>query len=234
MTQSKSKASSKKQAEVQRIIDTLSKAIAQHRLKPGQRLVEAQIVGALNVNRNHVQTALQRLSLQRVVTIEPNRGAFVSQPSAQEAREIFAARRSVERGIVEAISIEKIERHWDIINAHMLGELEVTSGTDRQAIVGKLSDYHRLLADICDNTVLKEIFDNLMVRSSLIVSLYQRNDVPTCQHNEHKKVLDALRLGDNDLAVKVMLEHLNNLEAELVLDDNQGLDIDLASALNDI
>ena len=59
------KSQTSKQAEVQRIIDALSKAIAQHRLRPGTRLVEAQIVDALKANRNHVQSALQRLALQR-------------------------------------------------------------------------------------------------------------------------------------------------------------------------
>ena len=70
-----------KQLEVQRIADALFKAIAQHRLPPGTRLVEAQIVETLQANRNHVQVALQRLAMQKVVTIEANRGAMVSQPT---------------------------------------------------------------------------------------------------------------------------------------------------------
>lgn len=216
---------------VQRIIDTLSKAIAQHKLKPGQRLVEAQIVDALKVNRNHVQAALQRLSLLRVVTIEPNRGAFVSQPSAQEAKEIFAARRVIERGIVESISVEMIEKNWQKIEAHMHTEREVTAGDDRRIIVAKLSDYHCLLADICGNQVLKEIFDNLIVRSSLIVALYQHNDVPSCQHDEHQGVIDALRKGDKALAVNIMMEHLYHLESELELDSSQTSEMDLMLAL---
>lgn len=58
-----------KQLEVQRIVDVLSRAIAQHRLKPGTRLIEAQIVETLQANRNHVQVALQRLAMQRIIKI---------------------------------------------------------------------------------------------------------------------------------------------------------------------
>ena len=47
MTKTATKASTNKQQEIQRIISKLSKAVAQHKLKPGQRLVEAQIVEAL-------------------------------------------------------------------------------------------------------------------------------------------------------------------------------------------
>ncbi len=74
-----SKAAPSKQQEVQRIVEALSLAIAQQRLKPGTRLIETQIVEALDANRNHVQSALQRMMLQHIVTIEPNRGARVAQ-----------------------------------------------------------------------------------------------------------------------------------------------------------
>ena len=46
------KTATSKQVEVQRIVDVLFKAIAQHRLPPGTRLIEAQIVETLQANRN--------------------------------------------------------------------------------------------------------------------------------------------------------------------------------------
>jgi len=223
-----------KQQEIQRIITTLSKAIAQHKLKPGQRLVEAQIVEALGANRNHVQSALQRLALQHIVTVEPNRGSFVAQPSSDEAREVFAARRVIERGIIENITQQTILDNWQKIEVHMKSEHQVTKGNDRRVIVGVLSDYHKLLAEICGNTVLKEMFENIMVRSSLIVALYQRNDVPSCQHNEHQEIIDALKVGDQALAIEVMLKHLQHLESELVLDNTSSSTSDLVMALKEI
>ena len=234
MTKMVIKTSTNKQQEIERIIRSLSRAIAQHKLKPGQRLVEAQIVNALDANRNHVQSALQRLALQHIVKIEPNRGAFVAQPNSQEAREIFSARRVVERGIVESISQETIQQNRKKIEAHMKDEQDATQGNDRQVIVSILSQYHRLLAEMCGNTVLKEMFENLMVRSSLIVALYQHNDVPSCQHNEHQDIIDALMDGNQALAVDIMLKHLQHLESELILDTNKNVVTDLFMALKEI
>lgn len=114
-----SKIATAKQLEVERIVDTLSKAIAQHRLRPGTRLIEAQIVEALQANRNHVQVALQRLAMHRIVTIEPNRGALVAQPTAKEARDVFTARRAIERAIVESITPELMRKHRQQVAAHM-------------------------------------------------------------------------------------------------------------------
>lgn len=223
-----------KQKEVQRIMDALSRAIAQHRLPPGTRLIESQIVETLKANRNHVQAALQRLALQKIVTIEPNRGAHVSQPSAQEARDIFAARRAIERGVVESITPAKIEQHRKRIDAHMAAEREATRASDRRAIVRELSEFHRMLGEVSGNAVLVDILENLMVRSSLIVALYQRNDVPSCQHDEHGEILDALSKGDNDLAVARMRYHLDHLEGELALDDEAAPEVNLKEALSSL
>lgn len=229
-----SKTVTNKQVEVQRIVDVLFKAIAQHRLPPGTRLIEAQIVETLQANRNHVQAALQRLALQRVVTIEPNRGAMVAQPSAKEAREIFAARRAIERAIVEGITPAIMRKQRQRISTHMSNERKATSATDRRAIVRELSDFHLMLGEISGNSVLSEILANLMVRSSLIVALYQRNDVPSCASDEHQDIITALENGDRERAVAVMIEHLDELEAQLDLDDQAEPEINLRQALADL
>lgn len=227
----KGKTVTSKQQEVQRIADMLARAIAQHRLRPGARLVEAQIVETLQANRNHVQSALQRLAMQRIVDIEPNRGATVAQPSAREAREIFAARRAVERAIVEAITPAHVVEHQVRIEQHMHNERQATASTDRRAIVRELSEFHLLLGEVCGNQVLADILGNLMVRSSLIVALYQRGDSPPCASDEHQAIIDALRVGDTQAAVTEMIEHLDELEGQLALEESDAPEVNLRQAL---
>lgn len=222
-----------RQQEVQRIVDALSIAIAQHRLRPGTRLIEAQIVEVLSANRNHVQAALQRLALQHIVTISPNRGAKVSQPCAREAREVFIARRAVEDAIIAGISVEKLANFSTEIEAHQQAEQRALVSGDRRNIIRELSAFHLLLAKISDNQVLSEILANLMVRSSLIVALYQRNDTPASQCDEHCAVLDALRAGQGDAARALMREHLLHLEQQLDLMDSPAVSLTLRDALTD-
>jgi DNA-binding GntR family transcriptional regulator len=84
---------------------------------------------------------------------------------------------------------------------------------------------------MCGNGVLSEILANLMVRSSLIVALYQRNDEPSCASDEHQHIVSALEAGDQALAIAVMLEHLDELEAQLSLEDSAAPEINLKDAL---
>lgn len=213
------KASSSKQQEVQRIVDAISNAIAQHRLKPGTRLIEAQIVEVLVANRNHVQSALQRLAMQHIVTIEPHRGAMVAKPEAREAREVFTARRAVESAIIAGITTQQMQRYQPELTAQRQAEKEAIASNNRLEIVRQLSQFHLLLAEISDNRVLNEILTNLTVRSSLIVALYQRNEDPASHCEQHSSIVAALQAGDNHRAQQLMHHHMHELELQLSLDE---------------
>jgi len=97
-----------------------------------------------------------------------------------------------------------------------------------------LSEFHLMLGDLSGNQVLSDILANLMVRSSLIVSLYQRNDVPSCASDEHEEILSALAQGDRERAVRVMIEHLDELESQLDLSEAPDPEVDLRQALADL
>ncbi|WP_034943937.1 GntR family transcriptional regulator [Erwinia oleae] len=227
-----SKVVSGKQQEVLRIMEAISIAIAQHRLKPGMRLIEAQIVEVLKANRNHVQTALQRLALQHIVTIEPHRGAMVAQPPAREATEVFAARRVIERAIIADITPASLLCHQEEIAQQHDAEHQAMLRNDRREFVRQMSLFHIMLAKIGGNSVMTEILSNLIVRSSLIVALYQRNGTPASHCTEHDAILEALKAGDVPQAQAVMEEHLLIIEQQLDLSESANDASNLRQALS--
>src|SRR6266540_4025655 len=79
-------------------------AVLDHRLQPGTKLKEVALAEAFGVNRAVVRKVLARLSYNRLVALRPNRGAVVASPTIEESRDLFAARRVVEAGIVECVA----------------------------------------------------------------------------------------------------------------------------------
>ena len=75
-------------------------AIIDQRLLPGTKLVEDKLGQAFGVSRTRVRQVLIRLAQEQVVTLEPNKGATVAQPSIEDAREVFEARALVEAVLV--------------------------------------------------------------------------------------------------------------------------------------
>ena len=88
---------------IQQIVEKVWLSIAERRLRPGVQLKEEQLAGIFAVSRARIRQALTVLERDGLVTIVPNRGAFVSKPSVEEARDVFFVRRTVERCIVERL-----------------------------------------------------------------------------------------------------------------------------------
>src|SRR5215208_6073563 len=84
-----------KHGAVERSVDVIFQrilgAILEHRLPPGTKLGEEKLAAVFGVSRTQVRQALARLTHDRIVTLIANRGAFVSSPTVDEAREVFEA-----------------------------------------------------------------------------------------------------------------------------------------------
>src|SRR5436189_31504 len=83
------------------VYDRIHRAILEQRLPPGTKLGEESLSSLFAVSRARVRRILLRLAHDKSVELRPNRGAYVAQPSAQDAREVFTARRIVEAHIGE-------------------------------------------------------------------------------------------------------------------------------------
>ena len=80
-------------SSTEHIVLAVTRAIVEHRLLPGEKLVEQKIADRFGVSRTIVRQAFNRLSELKLVRLEPARGAFVAAPFITEAREVFAVRR---------------------------------------------------------------------------------------------------------------------------------------------
>lgn len=216
-----------KASEIDRIVATIDRAVAEQRLPPGTRLVEAQLVKSLNANRNHVRVALQRLALKRIVSIEPNRGASIAHPSVEEARAVFAARSVIERGIIEILVSRRGALNLALLRKQRDQEQAAIERGQREAIIRESGQFHLLLARLAGNPVLEEVLKDLITRSSLIISLYQRHSDPQCGCDEHGDIITAIESRDPQRAVQCMRHHLNDLEQHLNLDFWETRSVDL-------
>jgi DNA-binding GntR family transcriptional regulator len=75
-----------------RIVESLTRAIVEHRLHPGTKLAEQKLADHFGVSRTLIRQALFQMARNHLIRMEPARGAFVSTPSATEARQVFAVR----------------------------------------------------------------------------------------------------------------------------------------------
>ena len=210
------------------IVDSITTAIVERRLMPGTRLVEQQIADVFDVSRTVVRQALNQLSRDRLVTLEPARGAFVATPSIDEARQVFQVRRLIEGGMVRQLAAQITDKQVEQLRLHLRDERQAVSRVDVSGRTRLLADFHVVLARLLGNEVLAELIADLLSRSQLIALMYQSSHSAEHSQEEHVDIVDALAKRDGRAAAKLMERHLEAVERNLRLDPRTP---DLASVL---
>jgi len=90
----------------EQVLDVLRNAILDFRLKPGQRLIERELIEQTGVSRTTIREVLRQLAAEGLVTTIPQKGAIVVVPSAQEAADIYEV-----RAALEALACRRFVRH---------------------------------------------------------------------------------------------------------------------------
>ena len=212
----------------QRIAEAITAAIVERRLMPGTKLAEQQIADLFRVSRTIVRQALNRLSRDHLVRLEPARGAFVATPSVDEARQVFEVRRMVEAAMVRELCAVITPAQVAALRAHLAREADAVARTDVSGRTRLLADFHVLLARQLGNEVLAQLLADLLSRCSLIALMYQSAHSAEHSADEHVHIVDALERRDTRAATRLMEAHLGNVERNLQLHPRVA---DLASVL---
>ncbi len=213
------------------IVESLTRAIVEHRLQPGSKLAEQKLADHFGVSRTLVRQALFQLTQNRLIKLEPARGAFVAAPTVEEARQVFAVRRMLEaemtRAFVAGITPSKVRA----LREHIAREKAAVDREDAAGRVELLGDFHVRMAELMGNEVLAGILRDLVSRSSLISLMYQRDGAARHSQEEHVEIVRALAARDAGRAVQLMTEHLQHVEESLAFDRKMPTsDISLALA----
>ncbi len=212
----------------ERIVRSITTAIVERRLMPGTKLAEQKIADIFEVSRTLVRQALNQLSRDRLVTLEPARGAFVAVPSVEEARQVFELRQMVEGAMVRKLCRTLTDAQIAELRAHLRAEQAAVSRTDVSGRTRLLGDFHVVLARMLGNEVLAQLLGDLLSRSSLIALMYQSSHSAEASYAEHVAIVDALERRDARAAVRLTEEHLDHVERNLRLDPRA---LDLAEVL---
>ncbi|PWJ21610.1 GntR family transcriptional regulator [Jannaschia seohaensis] len=195
----------------------LERAIHEHRLPPGTKLGEDELGEAYGISRTLVRAALLALSHRHLVELKRNRGAFVAQPSALEAREVFEARALLEPRTARSAAVRMTEADLAVLTANIEEEHAALDGGDNGRALLLSGQFHLEIARIANQATIANFISELIARSSLIIALYWRRRAALCETQAHHALLDAFTRQDGDAAEELMKNHLLDLVASLDL-----------------
>ena len=213
------------------LFQKLELAIHEHRLAPGTKLGEDDVADVYGVSRTIVRAALQSLSHERLVELKRNKGAFVAQPSVQEAREVFEARALLEPRTAYSAAERITPAQVAQLQAHIDAEHKALHAGDHGRALYLSGQFHIDIARIADQNTIQAMITQLISRSSLIIALYWQRRAAMCESHAHDALISAFADHDGARAEELMKNHLLDLLTSLDLRNKTSVPLSLKDAL---
>jgi DNA-binding GntR family transcriptional regulator len=153
----------------EQVITALRQAILDFQLKPGQRLVERELIEQLGVSRTTIREALRELTSEGLVTVIPQRGAMVSAPSLEEAIDLYEVRAALESLVVQHF----VERASDDEVAKLKQTVEDLAEvsertTDIREILASKDRFYSVLIAGARSGALQQLLEGIQARVQVL------------------------------------------------------------------
>lgn len=195
-----------------RVFQKIRDNILKGEYREHEELRENTIGKELGVSRTPVREALRQLELEGLVSIIPNKGAYVTGISPKDVSDIYIIRSLLEglctRWATENITEAQIDQLDEIIlisEFHMKKE----GGGNADQVTDLDGKFHAILYEASNSKILSHVlmdfhkYVQLARRTSVVSEERARKSI-----REHKQILRAIREKDADLAEQLANEHI--------------------------
>lgn len=198
--------------------DQLRRAIISGELKPGERLVPAEIGEQLGISSMPVRNAMMRLEAERLITRAPHREFIVTEYSAQEIHDVNQTLGALEAFAARLASLKMTESKLAELR-QLVGEAEkhLVSG-HIESLMDTNRAFHEALYAQSGNEQLQEVMLLLRNREARYRAryYYARTEVPEQMVQEHREIISALEKGDHEGAEQLLRRYSEEMGAGLV------------------
>ncbi len=144
-----------------KIAEYIKTQIIQGKLKPGEKILEAQLAEDLNISRTPIREAIRLLECEGFVELLPRRGAIVKEFSEKDLQDTVEVKASLEtlaaELIIDKISDKTISKLKTIIENEEKILKDQKSGDAIYKFLKEVSKFHDTIIELCDNKQLADL-----------------------------------------------------------------------------
>ncbi|MEV6510921.1 MULTISPECIES: GntR family transcriptional regulator [unclassified Streptomyces] len=189
-----------------RVYEALLELITTRALRPGQHLVESELAGHLGVSRQPVREALQRLNTEGWVDLRPAQGAFVHEPTEEEADQLLTVRTLLEAEAARLAAVNAGSTGIAVLEELCAEGERAVDADDVDAAVAMNARFHAKVMELAGNAVLAELAAQVDRRVRWYYTPVARQRGLT-SWIEHRTLIDAITARDELRAGLLMREH---------------------------
>lgn len=194
------------------VYEELKERIIHNLIKPGEALNEGILSEEFKISKTPIREALQQLEKEGFIENIPVKGAFVSQISIQDLREIFDLREILECEVIKRAALKADPERVEALKEKFIS----SENNGRKVSTGGFKsgdEIHSFIFETYGNQRLIEIYrrlQNHIVRSRIHFFHQSHPDRSEESFKEHLEILDALKAQDPTRAENAVKTHLRN------------------------
>jgi DNA-binding GntR family transcriptional regulator len=189
-----------------RVYEALLELITTRALQPGQHLVESELAGHLGVSRQPVREALQRLNTEGWVDLRPAQGAFVHEPTEEEADQLLTVRTLLEAEAARLAAVNAGKAGIAVLEELCAEGERAVDADDVDGAVAMNARFHAKIMELAGNAILAELAAQVDRRVRWYYTPVARQRGLT-SWVEHRLLIDAIAARDELRAGLLMSEH---------------------------
>jgi GntR family transcriptional regulator, trigonelline degradation regulator len=205
----------------QRVVENIRGAIEMGRFKPGERLVERELCGLLDVSRTAVREALRQLESEGLVENLPNRGPAVAVIRRDDAIAIYEARGALEALVGRLFAERASDKQISQVRASVEVLKKTYNAGDALRILKAKMDFYELIFEGARSPVAEGMLRTIYARANFLraIALSRPNRWKAAM-GEVKDILSAIEERKPDRVAKLFAHHVHEaMESALTVID---------------
>jgi DNA-binding GntR family transcriptional regulator len=202
------------------VYEELRDLILRGEIKPGTRMMEIELAEDMGVSRTPIREAIRKLEKEGLVTIEPRRGAYVSDVSVKDMVDILEVRATLE-GLAAFLAAQRMtkEEKMELLETSQKFNEALNQG-DMAAMIKIDTKFHHLVFAAGRNKHLMQMVEALQELVLRFRYIYYKDfkraeEMPA----EHLRIYEAILSGDADKARESAFNHIDQLKEMILRDD---------------
>lgn len=204
---------SDRRTTVDDIFDHLHEMIMSLKLRPGDRLSEADVAAQFGVSRQPVRDAFSRLANHDLLLIRPQRATEVRRFSMREIEKARFVRQAVDTEVLRRAAVNCDAEGAALLAAELAKQNEALTSNDYEGF-GKLDyAFHKTICVIAEADYA---FDVILTEKSKVdrlcmLGLAKEQRMPELIE-DHRAIANAIEANDAETAVEKGVFHLSRLD----------------------
>lgn len=189
--------------------------LEQHRMVPGQRLVETDLARDFGVGRNAVREAMQRLAVRGVVDLSPNRSASIRKLDMHETLEVLVVATEM-TSLAASIAARSFDatRHGNDFERVMRELVDSEKSRHPGDFSRARRHFYRTLLSIGGNRELDRLFPAIGMH--IIYCQFQSYTLQQIRFADYRAIYDAVCSNNVNAAAAAGRAHVHHVRDVIV------------------